>query len=83
MSRAQWDAWRCEKQAQSDQIIAQREKQKEEELDRQVNEMRQQAVHKPGPVRHYKPVRVKPSKKSPTKPHTPKFSDRLRRMDKK
>ena len=58
-----------------------RELEKEVEEKRQIVEQRKRAVHHAGPVKQYKNVVVKKSSRLLTKPQTPRFSKRLRRLE--
>lgn len=44
-----------------------------------IKTMRRQTIHKPEPIKKYKPVVIKKKKKPLTVPHSPKFSTRLNR----
>lgn len=45
----------------------------EEEERKEIQKLRREIVHKANPIRHYKPVEIKPSSKPPTEPMSPKF----------
>ena len=55
-------------------VRLQLEDRRRREEEEEVRRLRAEAVHRPEPIRQYRPVEVLPSTKPPTAPLSPKFS---------
>lgn len=75
--RQEYDAWRCDMEAEEMRRTEEEKEQQQREEEKQIKEMRKQMTTKAQPIRHFKPVSVKPSDKNLTIPQSPKFSDRF------
>ena len=77
--RVEYEKWKKtqELEHEAEQITAAKRRQEEEEDERR--RLRAQATHRAHPIRHYKPVEIRPSNKPLTEAETPRFSNRLRK----
>lgn len=75
---AELERIRMEKEAEYAEIQREMEKRRKEAEEEEIRRLRNAAVHQANPVRHYKPVEIKPSDKPLTITESPRFSERLR-----
>ncbi len=76
--RSEWETYKHTKEMEIAIQKESAERRQNEEADREVWRMRQEAVHKANPVKKFKNVEVHPSDKALTLPMTPRFSERLK-----
>lgn len=76
--RDEWESWKKTREVEEHAEQAAEERQQQEEERKEIARLRQDLVHKPHPVRHYKPVEIHQSTQPLTDPHTPRFSERLK-----
>lgn len=76
--RQEWEAWNNDKQTLLELERKREEKAKLEEAQKEVQRMREEAVQKANPIRHYKEVHIVPSDQPLTNPESPRFSERLK-----
>ena len=79
--KERWDELeRCRKEREAEiaQVQTAMERRRQEEEEEEIRCLRNAAIHQAKPVRHYKPVEIKPSVKPLTITESPRFSQRLR-----
>lgn len=76
--RHEWETYKKVKEVELSAAQASRDRQIEEEEKQEIARKRREVVHKPEPIRKYRPVEVKSSDKPLTDPQTPRFSERLK-----
>jgi len=76
--RQEWEKWSHEQETEAAAERIAREQRQAEQEEAAARKQRDEAVHRAGPVRAYKPVEVHPSTAPLTIPETPDFSERLR-----
>ncbi|XP_022257918.1 targeting protein for Xklp2 homolog [Limulus polyphemus] len=76
--REKFEMWKQQREEELAAELQRRKEQEEEEERARVAQMRIEAVHKAQPVKHFKPVLIKPSDKTLTNPESPVFATRLR-----
>ena len=55
------------------------EKEREEEERIRIRNLRKRLVHKPNPIRKYRPLEIKQSEKEPTEPQSPEWQTKKRK----
>ena len=75
---AELERIRMEREAEYAEIQMEMEKRRKEAEEEEIRRLRNAAVHQANPIRHYKPVEIKPSEKPLTVTESPRFSERLR-----
>ncbi|XP_076372486.1 targeting protein for Xklp2 homolog [Tachypleus tridentatus] len=76
--RERFKMWKQEREEELAAELQRRKEQEEKEENARVAQLRSEAVHKAQPVKHFKPVIVKPSDKTLTIPESPVFATKLR-----
>ena len=77
--RAIYEMNKREKELQDEQLLLQREAEREEEEQRNIAMLRKQLVHKANPIRTYKQVAIAGSDKPLTLPESPAWNTRDKR----
>ena len=74
--RAVYEMNKREKEMEDEQLILQREAEREEEERKNIEMLRKQLVHKANPIRNYKQVSIMASDRPLTQPESPIWNTR-------
>ncbi|KAI8322326.1 hypothetical protein GQ54DRAFT_297446 [Martensiomyces pterosporus] len=77
--RRAYDEDRHERERIREEVLARKRLEDEHREEEEIKQLRKILVHKAQPIRHFKPVTVKPSERLPTVPKTPQWHVRTRR----
>lgn len=76
--RTQFEEQKKAREAELMSMRLEAERLKQDEEEREIQRLRQEAVHKANPIKHYKPVQMQHGSQSVTIPVTPKFATKSR-----